>query len=150
MEWGENYEADKIAMEADVGTHLSVIRFFNKSLRNKDNNLWVAKDGDKVVGVIGWYQDKGSYIKPLLGKKLFPTGDKIFWVSFFAVSEDLRGGGVGIMLMKKLIQELEYKKAKELWTYTSRARKFYEKMGFERITNKMINDEPHDFLKREF
>ncbi len=142
-------DAVEIAVTADVGERKEIVHFFDKSLNENTKNIFVAKIDNKIIGVIGWYQDKGSFIKKILGN-IFPTGQNIYWVSFFAVDTDYRSHGVGTLLMKKLLDELKNKKAAELWTYSRRAKIFYKKMGFKFVTNKILDGDPHDFLKYIF
>ena len=142
-------QALDIALQANVGSRLSIIRFLNKGLRQKQNNVFVATHTKEIVGLIGWYQDNGSWAGKSLGQ-IFPRGTDIYWISYFAIKEKLRGHNMGTQLMQKLIDEVEKKKARELWVYTSRARKFYEKMGFHFMIRTIIEKEMHDFLKLSF
>lgn len=139
-------EAVEVVLESKVGPRARALRFFNKSLRNKIDNVFLAYFENKVVGLIGWYQDKGEWAGKSLGK-LFPYGDKIYWVSYFGVREKFKNKGIGTQLIKKLFEEMKIKKAKELWVYTSRAKGFYEKMGFKFMTRARIESKPHDFLR---
>jgi GNAT superfamily N-acetyltransferase len=129
----------------------SVILFLKsyKSLKQNLGNIFVAVKDDQVIGLIGRYQDSGRWAGKSLGD-LFPKGKDIYWVSYFAVSDSLRGQGLGTRLMQHLIGEVKKKQARELWVYTRRARGFYEKMGFTFITCRVIEDEAHDFLKYSF
>ncbi len=147
----ENFKipALDIATRAKVGTRFSIIRFFNKVLRLKTKSVFVALHKINIVGVIGWYQDKGGPAKKSLGD-LFPTGDDVYWVSYFAIADSVRNNGVGTRLMHKLFTKLKTQKAKELWTYTSRARVFYEKLGFKFRKRAVIEKELHDFLCYSF
>lgn len=120
--------------------------FFNRSLKQNRDNIFVIVDNDRVIGLIGWYQDNGRWAGKALGS-LFPKGKDIYWVSLFAVDKSLQRQGIGTILMKHLIKQVKAKHARELWVYSLRARGFYEKMGFSFITRSIIEDEEHDFLK---
>jgi len=141
-------EAMEVALEQEVGEKKEIVKFFDESFKENKKNIFVAVVDNQVVGLIGWYQDKDGPNKKLLGE-IFPQGEDIYWVSFFAVSGRLRGQGIGTILMRKLFEVVKEKRASELWTYTRRARVFYEKMGFGWITQKIIDGEMHDFLKCE-
>lgn len=143
------YEARDLAVNAEVGPARRVIVFYNKSLRQHDNNVFVATQNGRVIGIIGWYKDDGSWAGKSLGT-LFPYGKDIYWVSYFAVMEEFRRKGIGTVLMKKLLQEISEKHAQELWVYTGKARVFYEKMGFTMVTRAHIEHAEHDFLKYVF
>lgn len=142
------YEARDLVVKADIGPSLRVIKFFNKSLRQQHNNIFLAMVDDHIVGIIGWYIDDGHWAGKSLGK-LFPYGNDIYWVSYFAVIEEYRGKGIGKILMEKLFGEMKKKHAKVLWVYTRKARGFYEKMGFQFVTRTHIESCDHDFLKYE-
>lgn len=139
----------RIIVESHVGTKYNTIRFFNTSLRQNLSNIYVASEDGIILGVIGWYQDDGKWAGKSLGN-LFPYGIDTYWVSYFAVDIKLRGAGIGSILMKYLFQELKIKKAKELWTYTLRAKIFYEKIGFTFTKRAKIENKLHYFLKYSF
>ena len=142
-------DAMNLIVESNVGTRNGTLRFFNKSLRQQLLNIYVASEGDSLLGVIGWYTDDGKWAGKSL-EKLFPYGDDKYWVSYFAVNSNIRGTGIGSKLMKYLFDELKSKNAKELWTYTLRAKVFYEKLGFTFIKRSKIENKLHYFLKYSF
>lgn len=142
-------DALQLVLDADVGPRTRTMRFFNQSLRRNRNNIFLGVHNGKVVGIIGWYLDNGTWAGKSLGS-LFPYGEKVYWVSYFAVSERLRGRGIGTKLMQRLLSEMKEKNARELWTYTRRAKLFYEKMGFTFIKRAIIEHGYHDFLKIKF
>ena len=141
--------AIQIVLESKVGTKQMALDFFNKCLKNKTDNCFLCVSGTEYIGLIGWYQDDGSWAGESLGE-LFPYGKDIYWVSFFGVREKMRGKGIGTFLMRKLLSVVRKKKARELWTYSGRAKIFYEKMGLVFVTRAIIENEPHDFLKFKF
>lgn len=123
--------------------------FFNRSLKQNRGNIFVISQNNKVVGLIGWYQDNGRWAGKSLGD-LFPKGKDIYWVSLFAVDKSLQRQGIGTALMDHLIKVVSAKRAQELWTYSLRARGFYEKIGFRFVARRIIENEECDFLKYTF
>jgi N-acetylglutamate synthase-like GNAT family acetyltransferase len=69
-------------------------------------------------------------------------------VSHFAVVEKLRGQGIGSQLMTYLEDVVRNMGGKEMWVYSERARRFYEKQGFEFVTKGYIEDCWQDFLMK--
>lgn len=142
-------EACDVAVSQTVGKESDILKFFQESQNKNLNNIFIAVEKNKIVGVIGWYKDDGSWAGKSLGE-LFPYGENIFWTSFFTVAEEYRGKGLGTKLMNYLKSKLIRLDAKELWTYTTRAKGFYEKNGFIFIKRAIIENELHDFLKYTF
>jgi len=89
-------------------------------------NFWVARDSKGVVGTLGL-------------KQLSHTQGEI---KKFFVRADLRRSGVAVELMSYLIQRSNDLGIKTLYLGTverlKAAQRFYEKMGFERITKKQL------------
>ena len=83
------------------------------------DNLMVAKDGDRVVGFVGY----GKYHDQEL-----PEAGEIFAIY---ILEEYYGTGVGKALMQAGLDELDYP-AVALWVLkdNKRAIRFYEKCGF--------------------
>jgi len=145
----DKFAALDIVIQERVGPKTRTLRFFNKSLRQKLHNIFVASIGDEIIGLSGWYQDKGDWAGKALGS-LFPYGSDIYWVSYFAVKKEFRDKGIGTKLLNRLLKEVEQRKARELWVYTSRARGFYEKCGFMFVIKAVIERKSHEFMKKMF
>jgi len=93
---------------------------------------FVALDGDKIVGVIGWYQDNVHWADKAMGDK-FP-GVEAYWVGFFAVEREYRGKGIGFALLKKLEEAVKEKKQDKLWVSSvPETKTYYEKQGFHLV-----------------
>ncbi len=109
---------------------------------------YVALDKDKVVGVIGWYQDNVNYASDAMGEK-FP-GEEAYWVGFCAVLKEYRGKGVGYGLMNKLVEVLKNKKADKVWVASvPESRRYYERQGFKLFMKGEIREKDRYFLVRE-
>ncbi len=109
---------------------------------------YVALDKDKVIGVIGWYQDNVNYATQALGDK-FP-GEDAFWVGFFAVDEKYRGQGVGYALLKELEKVLKEKGAKELWVSSvPETKEYYQRQRFEVFMEGKIGGNPKFFCVKK-
>lgn len=90
---------------------------------------FVALDKDKIIGVIGWYQDTVHYATEAMGDK-FP-GEEAFWVGFFAVDEKYRGQGVGYALLRRLEMVIKDKGTDELWVSSvPQTKDYYMRQGF--------------------
>lgn len=104
---------------------------------------------DKIVGVIGWYQDSVSYATEAMGNK-FP-GEESYWVGFFAVDEKLRGRKIGFTLIKKLEVVLKERGVKELWVSSvPDTQKYYERQGFQYFMRGEIGGNPKVFLVKRW
>ncbi len=106
---------------------------------------YIAINGDKIIGVIGWYQDNVNYATEVMGEK-FP-GTDAYWVGFFAVQENYRGKGVGYGLLQKLESILKQKGINKLWVSSvPETRKYYERQNFQRIMDGKISGNQKYFL----
>lgn len=106
---------------------------------------YIALDGNKVIGVIGWYQDTVDYATEAMGDK-FP-GSQAYWVGFFAVSPKYRKKGIGLRLFKKLEQVVKSKGADKLWVSSvPETKSYYERQGFKLVTKGEISGKPKFFL----
>lgn len=109
---------------------------------------YVALDKDKVVGVIGWYQDTVNYANEAMGEK-FP-GPEAYWVGFFAVDNKYRGQGIGYALLNKLEDVVRNLNAKRLWVSSvPKTNKYYERQGFKLIKTGKINDNLKYFMVKD-
>lgn len=89
----------------------------------------VAVDTDRVIGVIGWYQDNVHYADMAMGEK-FP-GEEAYWIGFFAVDQPHRGKGIGYALIKKLENVIREKGVSELWVSSvPETKDYYLRQGF--------------------
>lgn len=84
------------------------------------DNILVAKDGDKVIGFIGY----GEH-----GDSALPRTGEVF--AIYILSE-YYGKGVGYALMQQALQKLSQYERVALWVLkgNKRAIRFYEKCGF--------------------
>lgn len=106
---------------------------------------YVAQENNKVVGVIGWYQDKVDYASSAMGDK-FP-GEEAYWVGFFAVDDQYRGKGVGYSLLQKLEELMIEKGVDELWVSSvPETVDYYQREGFERFMEGKISGNPKVFM----
>lgn len=112
------------------------------------SQYYVALEGDKVVGVVGWYQDNVNYAKAAM-KDSFP-GEDAYWVGFFGVDIHFQNIGVGTELLNYLENILLGMKVSELWVSSvPDATGYYQKNGFSIITRGVINDSEKVFLKKD-
>lgn len=110
---------------------------------------YAAMDGEKIVGVIGWYQDNVHWADTAMGDK-FP-GEEAYWVGFFAVEKKYRGKGIGFALLKKLEEVIKEKKQDKLWVSSvPETRSYYERQGFKLVCEgKVAGDRLRYFLVKE-
>ncbi len=112
------------------------------------SQYYVALEGDKVVGVVGWYQDNMNYAKDAM-KELFP-GEEAYWIGFFGVDVDFQNIGVGTELLNYLDKVLLGMKVSELWVSSvPDATGYYLKNGFRNVTTGVIHDSVKVFLKKD-
>lgn len=110
---------------------------------------YIALDQDRVIGVIGWYQDNVNYATEAMGDK-FP-GDKAYWVGFFAVDEKYRGQGIGFSLIQKLEQVLLEKGANEVWVSSvPETTAYYKRQGFKTFIEGKINGNRKVFMVKRW
>lgn len=110
---------------------------------------YVAIDGGKVLGVIGWYQDNLNYANEAMGEK-FP-GVEAYWIGFFGVDKNSQGKGIGTKLIEHLQNVLKEKEIKDLWVSSvTESTTYYEGKGFKKVASGDISGRPHDFLVKHF
>jgi len=109
------------------------------------NAHYIAIDNNKVVGVIGWYQDNVNYASEAMGNK-FP-GIKAYWVGFFAVDKKYRNKGIGNILLQKLESIIKTKGVRELWVSSvPETKSYYEEHGFKVFSEGYISENHKFFL----
>ncbi|MCR3923013.1 MAG: GNAT family N-acetyltransferase, partial [Firmicutes bacterium] len=91
----------------------------------KESIFLVAKEAEKVVGVVGAVK-RGD-------------ANEVYYLASFAVHEGTRGKGIGRKILKTLEDHLRSQKVRMLYTETTTAsycdetRAFYEAMGYEMV-----------------
>ena len=100
--------------------------FYNKFDKNSEN-IWIAEEKGKTVGFIA----------------LVKVDDDTGQLRWFLLEEEMRGKGIGNILMTTLIDFAKEKNYKDiyLWTvdFLDAARHLYEKYGFELEDKKTSN-----------
>lgn len=136
-------EAVNLVLSADLDTKEEI----EHHLQHLDAH-YIALDGDKVVGVVGWYQDNVNYANEAMGDK-FP-GVEAYWVGFFAVDKSYRGQGIGSSLLKELEEGIKLKKISELWVSSvPETQGYYEKKGFRLVKKGMIAGNTKSFMVKK-
>lgn len=109
---------------------------------------YVAVNRDKIVGVIGWYQDNVNWANEAMGDK-FP-GVEAYWVGFFAVEKEYRGKGIGFALLQRLERVLKEKKQDKLWVSSvPETKSYYEKQGFKPVCEGKISGNQKFFMVKK-
>lgn len=141
-----NKEKFAEAVEVVIAAELDTREEIEGHLRHMDAH-YVTLDKDKVVGLIGWYQDNVNYATEAMGDK-FP-GEEAYWVGFYAVDKKYRGGGIGYELMKKLVSVLKKMNVNKLWVASvPETRSYYERQGFRIFMEGKIRGKKRYFLVR--
>lgn len=137
-------EAVDVVMRAELDTREEVEHHLEHLSAH-----FVAMDGDKVVGVIGWYQDNVNYANEAMGDK-FP-GEEAYWVGFFAVEKEYRGRGIGAKLMERLEEEVSELGASEMWVSSvPETASYYVKHGFEYVMEGEIGGNKKIFMVKNW
>src|SRR5437870_2407999 len=90
---------------------------------------YIAVDNNKVIGVIGWYQDNVNYANDAMRDK-FP-GIDAYWVGFFVVDKKYRGQKIGAHLLERLEEVIKRKGVNKLWVSSvPETKTYYENHGF--------------------
>lgn len=135
------------AVEVVLKTGLDTREEIEHHLKHIDTHF-VAVDGDKIVGVIGWYQDNVNWANEAMGDK-FP-GEEAYWVGFFAVEKEYRGKGIGFALLQKIEEVVKEKKQDKLWVSSvPETRVYYERQGFKLICTGEISGNQKFFMVKE-
>jgi len=83
---------------------------------------------ENIVTAYGYYIDSG-----LVGCVALKQEESKFSVEWLAVSEELRGKGIGGLLVGKIEAEAKARGAARIWAL-ARAPRFFEKIGFRKST----------------
>lgn len=135
-------EAVTLVFNADLDTREEI----EHHLQHLDAN-YVALSDNKIIGVIGWYQDNVHYADKAMGDK-FP-GEEAYWVGFFAIEKKHQGKGIGSLLLQKLEEEVKKKEADTLWVSSvPETKSYYESKGFKLIIEGEIGDNHKYFLAK--
>lgn len=133
-------EAVEVVLKAELDTKEEI----EHHLRHI-NAHYIALDKDKIIGVIGWYQDNINWANEAMGDK-FP-GVEAYWVGFFAVDKDYRGKGIGFALFQKLEEVVKEKGVDKLWVSSvPETKDYYQRQGFKLVATGKIHGHPKFFL----
>lgn len=136
-------EAVDLVFNANLDTRVEIEHHLN----HLDAHKIAVDSNNKIVGVIGWYQDDVNYANQAMGNK-FP-GIDAYWVGFFAVNKKFRNQGIGKSLLKSLEDELKQKQVKHLWVSSvPETRAYYEKQGFLPVMTGFISGNKKFFLQK--
>lgn len=109
---------------------------------------YVAVVDNKVIGVIGWYQDNVHYADKAMGNK-FP-GEQAYWVGFFAVDKNFQNKGIGASLLQKLEEVIANKQEVKLWVSSvPETKSYYESRGFVLVLDGYIDGKQKFFLSKQ-
>ena len=127
VHWKAWHEAYPGLVSADYLERLTLERC-EEIARRWPDNIIVAKEGDRVVGFVG-YGDRGEEA---------PGVGEIF--ALYVLSE-YYGTGLGRMLLEAGLQKLENYPRIVLWVLKDNARaiRFYEKCGFRPTGEEMVS-----------
>lgn len=112
--WQESYRG---MVDADYLARMTLAQCEEKAFRWRDN-LLVAKDGERVVGFVGYGAARGE--------------DGAGEVFALYVLEEYQRRGVGYALMRSALAELDGCRVVYLWLLkdNEKAFRFYERVGF--------------------
>ena len=109
---------------------------------------YVAVVDNRVIGVVGWYQDNVHYADAAMGDT-FP-GEEAYWVGFFAVDESFQGKGMGTALLRRLEEVVKEKQASTLWVSSvPETKTYYEHRGFSLVLEGQIGGKQKFFLSKQ-
>lgn len=137
-------EAVDVVLAAELDTREEIVHHLEHIEAH-----FIAMDGDKVIGVIGWYQDNVNWANVAMGDQ-FP-GVEAYWVGFFAVDKNDRGKGIGFALLQKLEEVIKEKNQDKLWVSSvPETKAYYERQGFKLVCEgKVARDRLRYFLVKE-
>jgi GNAT superfamily N-acetyltransferase len=135
--------AVSVVMRAGLDTQEEI----EHHLRHLDE-YYIAVVDNKVIGVIGWYQDNVHYADKAMGNK-FP-GEEAYWVGFFAVDKDYQNRGIGTALLQKLEHVVKERQVKTIWVSSvPETKSYYEHNGFELVLEGYIGGKQKFFLSKQ-
>ncbi|HVZ12730.1 MAG TPA: GNAT family N-acetyltransferase [Patescibacteria group bacterium] len=135
-------EAVELVLRAELDTREEI----EHHLQHVDAHF-VAIENDKVIGVIGWYQDTVHYADAAMGDK-FP-GEDAYWVGFFAVDKEHQGHGIGSALIKQLEEVVKSMGADTLWVSSvPETKSYYESKGFSLVCEGEIRGNQKYFFSK--
>jgi len=136
-------EAIDLVLRSELDTREEI----EHHLEHLDAHFIALKD-DRIIGVIGWYQDNVNWATEAMGDK-FP-GEEAYWVGFFTVDQEFRGKGVGFGLLKKLEEIIKARGVEKLWVSSvSQTRFYYQRQGFKLVMQGKINGKPKFFMVKD-
>lgn len=136
-------EAVELVLRADLDTREEI----EHHLEHIDAH-YVAMAGQKIVGVIGWYQDDVNWATETMGNK-FP-GPEAYWVGFFAVDKNYRRKGIGFALLKRIEKVIKAKRQVKLWVSSvPETRNYYERQGFKLVCEGRIGGKQKFFMVKD-
>ena len=136
-------EAVSMVMKTDLDTQEEI----EHHLQHLEAH-YVAVVNNKIIGVIGWYQDNVHYADKAMGDK-FP-GEGAYWVGFFAVNKDYRGKGIGTALLQNIDDVLKENQVENLLVSSvPETKSYYESKGFRLILEGQIDGKLKFFLSKK-
>ena len=92
-----------------------------KHVINKDGSIFLAMDGEKVVGTVGIAKESES----------------VYELVKFAVDPEWQGRGIGKIMLERCLQVAKAKQARKIFLFSNsqlrRALSLYEKYGFRSV-----------------
>ncbi len=138
-------DAVDLVLAANLDTRVEI----EHHLKETDAHFVALDENDKIIGVIGWYQDTMNYATEAMGNK-FP-GENAYWVGFFTVHESRRSEGIGFALINKLQEVISSKGISELWVSSvPETAGYYSRQGFKKITEGKINNSQKIFMVKHW
>ena len=108
-------------------------QIFKKIQSNPNHYVYVAISDDKVIG------STTMIIEP----KFIHGGRNVAHIEDVVISEEHQGKGIGVKLMKYLLELAEQNNCyKTILDCSDEIKPFYEKIGFKRHANEMRYDYP--------
>lgn len=108
--------------------------YLEKIIRGPNSIVFVAQEGEKIVGFVHAYVENSANISILVPRRFGVIQDLV-------VEEGFREKGIGKKLMDKAEEWILEKGASlielNVWEFNTTAQRFYENRGFETISRKM-------------